>query len=199
LQSSAEKRLFNIVAKACQNSVTEIHVNDHLFDLFDGDIVLEVPPNGGSSNTIIQIEVNSINHNHGKTITFCERKNKYLKSKGVFVSRIETSVINKMKDLELEEWVKGIVSHAIAGVSSDTSNKTTSASSTIEKSTKAIGRNSNVSHPAEKIKENNDERITNLTSKPKRYFSDEQKDANNARARERRKIKSDEKKISKDL
>lgn len=199
LQSSAERRLYNIAAKVCQNSVTEIRVKSYLFNLFDGDIVLEVPPNGGSSNTIIQIEVISINHNHGKTMTFCERKTKYLKSKGVFVSRIDTFVINKMKDIELEEWVKGIVSHAITDVSSDTLDKTTSASSTIENGTKIIGYNSNVNHPAEKIKENNDESITNLTSKLRRYISDEQKNANNARARERRKIKSDEKKLIKDL
>jgi hypothetical protein len=115
-QSSGERRIYNIAIKTSRN--TDIHVNDYLFNIFGGDINLEIPSNGDIKNVIINIQVNGINHND-KTITFCERKDKYLESKGVFVSKIDISVINKMTDGEIEIWMKEIVSNTIAGVTTE--------------------------------------------------------------------------------
>jgi hypothetical protein len=41
---------------------------------------------------------------------FCKRKDKYLKSKGVFVFRMDVFQMNKMKDVEIEEWILRIIS-----------------------------------------------------------------------------------------
>ena len=103
LQSEAERRMYDIASKACQNPDIEIHTNVHLFDLFESDTILKVPSNGANNDIIINIEVDGTHHKREKKITFCERKDKYSKSKGISVARIST--LNEIKDIELEGWV----------------------------------------------------------------------------------------------
>jgi hypothetical protein len=99
----------NIAMKISENTTIEVQNNVYLFDLFESDITLSIPVNGDSMNNntcmIMNIEVDGIHHNNEKKITFCSRKDKYLKSKGVFVLRIDVSRMNQMKDIELEEWI----------------------------------------------------------------------------------------------
>ena len=67
-----------------------------------------------SKDIIINIEVDGIYHKHEKKIIFCDRKDKHLKSKGVYVSRIDVSVMDKMNDIELEQWVLQVISNVKA-------------------------------------------------------------------------------------
>jgi hypothetical protein len=108
-QSKKEKRMCRIAMEIFKNTATEVQNNVHLFDLFESDIILCIPSNGdsidGNTDTIINIEVDGIHHKNEKKIQFCRRKDKYLKTKGVFVSRMNVSKMDRMKDDEIEEWM----------------------------------------------------------------------------------------------
>jgi outer membrane murein-binding lipoprotein Lpp len=123
-QSKAEKRIFNIVTKACRDTDIEINANVHLFDLFESDVILRIPSNDGRAEIIINIEVDGIHHKREKKKTFCERKDKYLKLKGVCISRIDTSIMDDMNDIELEEWVSQLISHARTSANLDLAKRT---------------------------------------------------------------------------
>jgi hypothetical protein len=115
-QSKAEKRMCKIVMKISENTTIEVQNNTYLFDLFESDITLSIPYNGDSMNNntymIMNIEVDGIHHKNEKKILFCSRKDKYLKSKGVFVLRMDVSRMNQLKDIELEEWILRSISLA---------------------------------------------------------------------------------------
>jgi hypothetical protein len=276
-QSRAEERMYNIVTKVCRNTDIEIQANIHLFDLFESDIILRIPSNDGREETIINIEVDGIRHKLEKTITFCERKDKHLKLKGVYVSRIDTTLMDAMNNIELEEWVSRVISHASSSTSTSTStsastsaNTTASASASTSASTTAsasvstsasanvdtikqisgeflehknetiydsisdpstrnlyeiishatldlakttlkdetknifspildnINHNLSDNQPTGNLNKS-DQSIPKLPSKLKRFISDEQKIINNARARERRRIKSADSNQKKEL
>jgi hypothetical protein len=110
-QSKSERRMHKIAMRISEDTPIEIHNNIHLFDLFESDTTLHIPINGDHMNkTIINIEVDGIHHRNEKKILFCKRKDKYLKSKGVFVFRMDVFQMNKMKDIEIEEWMLRIIS-----------------------------------------------------------------------------------------
>jgi hypothetical protein len=113
-QSQIEKRMHKIATTVCQNTAIEVQNNVYLFGIFESDITLHIPPNGDSMNsdthTIINIEVDGIHHKNEKKILFCRRKDKYLKSKGIFVFRMDISRMNQMKDIELEAWILSSIS-----------------------------------------------------------------------------------------
>jgi hypothetical protein len=103
--------MHKIAMKISQDTPIEVHNNAHLFELFESDITLHIPINGDPINkTIINIEVDGIHHRNEKKKLFCKRKDKYLKSKGVFVFRMDVFQMNKMKDVEIEEWILRIIS-----------------------------------------------------------------------------------------
>jgi hypothetical protein len=110
-QSKSEKRMHKIAMKFSEDTPIEVHNNLHLFDLFESDTTLRIPINGDHINkTIINIEVDGIHHRNEKKILFCKRKDKYLKSKGVFVFRMNVFQMDNMKDIEIEEWILSIIS-----------------------------------------------------------------------------------------
>jgi hypothetical protein len=108
-QSKTEKKMCRIAMEVFRNTAIEVQNNVHLFDLFESDIILCIPSNGdsinGDTDTIINIEIDGIHHKNEKKILFCQRKDKYLKSKEVFVSRMNVSRMDKMKDIEVKEWI----------------------------------------------------------------------------------------------
>jgi hypothetical protein len=113
-QSNPEMRMHEIAMKVLQDTVIKADKNIQLFDLFESDIVLCIPSDGGDkklgNEIIINIEVDGVHHNHEKKKLFCERKDKYLKTKGVYISRIDVSTIVKMTDIEIELWVLKVIS-----------------------------------------------------------------------------------------
>jgi hypothetical protein len=96
--------LFDTIVKCTKNTDIEVHANEYLFDIFNSAIILKIPSNSYSSREImtINIEVDNIRH---KNKLFCDRKDKYLKSKGVMVCRIDVDVMTNMSGNELEEWI----------------------------------------------------------------------------------------------
>jgi hypothetical protein len=85
--------------------------NEYLFNLFESDIVLRVP-NSDRSHVTIDIEVDGIHHKQKVKERFCTLRDKYLKSQGVWVFRIDANVLSKMKDKELQTWLAKSVKSA---------------------------------------------------------------------------------------
>jgi hypothetical protein len=108
-QSKIEKRMHKIAMKIAQDKAIKVHNSVHLFDLFESDITLHISSDVDNMNsqtdTIVNIEVDGIYHRNEKKKLFCRRKDKYLKSKGVFVLRMDMSRMNQMKDVEIEKWI----------------------------------------------------------------------------------------------
>jgi hypothetical protein len=119
-QSVAGRRMYESVVKATQNNDIKIHANKYLFDLFDSDFVLYISTNDYNEDsqtpTIINIEIDGIHQNKNKL--FCRRKDEYLKSRGVFVSRINVDTVKNMEDAELEKWILETISSVNLEVSS---------------------------------------------------------------------------------
>jgi hypothetical protein len=107
-QSSAERRVHDITKIAFENAAVSISSNEYLFNIFEADIVLRVPMANivnhsqlNNSDLIINIEVDGIHHQPERKKKFCMLRDKYLKSQGVVIERIEVSVLRRMKDKEL--------------------------------------------------------------------------------------------------
>jgi hypothetical protein len=175
-QSLAEKRMYDVASKVVRTTGTITHANIHLFDLFESDIILILPSNNNSKDIIINIEVDGIYHKHEKKIIFCDRKDKHLKSKGVYVSRIDVSDMDKMNNIELEQWVLQVISNA-KSIDLDISMSGGTSGYTYENIPDSL----NIS-----LVKNQSTMKDMIPFKPKRYISEEQKNINNARARERR-------------
>jgi hypothetical protein len=104
-QSKRKERMHQIVKKRFEDTAVDVRGNVHLFDLFESEIIIFIPSDGDTrGDTTISIEVDG-DQNNEKKRTFCERKDRYLKSKDVFVLRIDASRMNGMNDIEIEEWV----------------------------------------------------------------------------------------------
>jgi very-short-patch-repair endonuclease len=56
-------------------------------------------------NLIINIEVDGTYHKQDKTKRFCMLRDEFLKAKGVTIERIDNSVLIRMNDLEVNEWI----------------------------------------------------------------------------------------------
>jgi len=104
-QSKMKERMHEVVKKRFDDTRVEVHSNVHLFDLFESDVIILIPSDGDRSDTTINIEVNDIDHKNEKKRIFCERKDKYLKSKDIFVLRMDAFRMNEMKDIEVEDWM----------------------------------------------------------------------------------------------
>jgi very-short-patch-repair endonuclease len=71
--------------------------NEFLFSIFESDLVLRVPIADEicSSNLIVNIEVDGIHHRREKKKRFCMLRDKYLRSQGVVIDRIEASTLRR--------------------------------------------------------------------------------------------------------
>jgi hypothetical protein len=93
-----KERMHKIAKKRFEDTGVEVRSNVQLFHLFESNVIIRIQSDGDRSDTTINIEVNDIDHENGRT--FCERKDKYLKSEGVFVLRMDASRMNEMKDIK---------------------------------------------------------------------------------------------------
>jgi hypothetical protein len=100
-RSSSEKRVFNMARKTFENSSISVSSNEYLFNLFEDDIILRIPMANGTSPThsvIVNIEVDGRHHLQERKKRFCMLRDKYLKSQGVYIVRIDVSFLLKMKE-----------------------------------------------------------------------------------------------------
>jgi hypothetical protein len=118
-QSDVERRVFDIAKLALANLSISVTSNEFLFSIFEGDLVLRVPIanetssiQSNSSNLIINIEVDGVHHRREKKKRFCNLRDKYLKSQGVVIERIEANKLRRMRDKEVREWIEERVANA---------------------------------------------------------------------------------------
>jgi hypothetical protein len=104
-QSKIKERVHKIAKKRFEDTGVEVRSNVQLFHLFESNVIILIPSDGDRSDTTINVEVNDVDHKNERKRTFCERKDKYLKSKGVFVLRMDASRMNEIEDIELVEWI----------------------------------------------------------------------------------------------
>ena len=145
LKSNYERNMYREIWKIFQNTDVSISSNEHLFNIFESDFILRVPFSGikmikindnksiikikkGKNELIIDknvenyftinIEVDGIHHRREKKKLFCERKDEYLRSRNVYVYRIDyindinyksTYYINE----ELKLWLLNCVDETV--------------------------------------------------------------------------------------
>jgi very-short-patch-repair endonuclease len=112
-RSAPEQRVYDIAQKSFEITFLSVSSNEHLFNLFESDIVLRVPIGdsltcfqSNDRDLIINIEIDGIHHKQERRKRFCMLRDDYLKSRGVIIERIETSTLRRMKDREVKEWVQ---------------------------------------------------------------------------------------------
>ena len=131
-QSSSEQHMHSATVKALAGSNLRVSHNEHLFGLFECDIVVRVPravdaciAEGGlgegrdsvgereEQSLVINIEVDGVHHRREKKKRFCKMRDEYLVSRGVVIERMEISTLRAMSEQEVEEWVLGITAKVL--------------------------------------------------------------------------------------
>ena len=141
-QSRSEQRMHTAAMKALGGSNFHVSHNEHLFGLFECDIVVRLPraveahSEEGSrdigqgrdlerervqehgevpeeQSLIINIEVDGVHHQREKKKRFCRLRDEYLQSRGVGIARIEVSVLSAMSEHEVEGWVLDATAKAL--------------------------------------------------------------------------------------
>ena len=138
-QSHSEERMHTAAMRAFGGSKLLVSHNEHLFGLFECDIVVRVPRAAvdthseedsrgisqghdlernrvqvrGEQSLIINIEVDGVHHRQEKKKRFCRLRDEYLQSRGVVIARIEVSALNAMSEHEVEEWVLDATAKAL--------------------------------------------------------------------------------------
>ena len=111
-RSNVERRMHTVLTRVFDKSDIALSSNEHLFNLFEADIILRVPSASGDS-LVINIEVDGIHHLREKKIKFCFLRDGYLKSRGVVVYRITASALRDMSDDEIQSWTLDRVASAL--------------------------------------------------------------------------------------
>jgi hypothetical protein len=118
-QSAPEQRVHTLAKMAFDSSFMSVSSNEYLFNLFESDIVLRILINNelplcqsNNSELIINIEIDGVHHRQEKKKRFCVLRDKYLKSQGVFIERIQASTLRRKKDQEVKEWLQEKVKDA---------------------------------------------------------------------------------------
>jgi hypothetical protein len=119
-QSKEARKVHDICLDIFQERGIEVDSNVYLFDLFESDLVIYIPlihkkltlKNIKQIDTILNIEIDGIYSKSKKKLAFCRMKDECLKSKGVFVSRIDALRVSDMTVKEVKKWllreVKGV-------------------------------------------------------------------------------------------
>jgi hypothetical protein len=118
-RTDAEERVYDILKMVFNNSNISISSNEYLFNLFESDIVLRIPIVNDSSSSksrerdlIINIEVDGIHHKQERKKRFCMLRDKYLEAQDVVIERIDASVLSRMEDKKIKDWIQERVAEA---------------------------------------------------------------------------------------
>ena len=109
-----EKRLEMIIRKMITNSDIELAVGKYLLNLFEGDLILKIPQKSDNikNYSIVNIEIDGMNHLHPTKKRFCSLRDNYLKSKNILVVRIEAHTLRNLSDRKIKDWILGILSYS---------------------------------------------------------------------------------------
>ena len=135
-QSRGERRMHAATMKSFGESNTRVSHNEHLFGLFECDLVVRIPravnartgkedqkrgeggEGGGGGrereeSLLLNIEVDGVHHRRENKKRFCTLRDEYLQSRGVVIARVEVSRLNAMNDQDLKKWVTDIAAKAL--------------------------------------------------------------------------------------
>ena len=127
-QSRSEQRMHIAMMKALGESNMRVSHNEHLFGLFECDIVVRIPravdartvredreghADGREDCLIVNIEVDGVHHRREKKKRFCRLRDGYLQSRGVVIERMEVSALDAMSEQELKKWVMDVTAKAL--------------------------------------------------------------------------------------
>jgi hypothetical protein len=127
-QSRSERHMYKATMKALGESNMRVSHNEHLFGLFECDIVVRIPraviartvsedreghADGREESLIVNIEVDGVHHRRERTKRFCRLRDGYLQSRGVVIERMDVSVLNAMSEQELKKCVMDITAKAL--------------------------------------------------------------------------------------
>ena len=120
--------MYTAVMKALDESNMRVSHNEHLFGLFECDMVVRIPraaiartveegreghADGREESLIISIEVDGVHHHRENKKRFCRLRDGYLQSRGVVIERMEASALNAMSEQEVKKWVMDITAKAL--------------------------------------------------------------------------------------
>ena len=112
--SQAERRLYAAVTKALENSSMIVSSGNNLMNLFEGDIVIQIPvTNQKEESLIFNIEVDGTCHQDERRRVFNNARDAYLRTGGIVVERLEVATMNKMDDSERTDWIMEKIANAV--------------------------------------------------------------------------------------
>ena len=118
IRSTNEVRVRNIATTLFQNSRILMSFNGFLFGLFETDLVLKIPSTGSSidDSFYINIEMEGLYHKQQRRERFRILRDRYLKSQGVVIERIDLLTLRQMDDAELMKWLLSRVTAATSAI-----------------------------------------------------------------------------------
>ena len=117
IRSTNEERVHTVATTLFQNSRILLSFNGFLFGLFETDVVLKVPVAGAADPNeffYLNIEMDGIYHKIQRRERFRVLRDKYLKSRGVVVERIDVLTLRQMDEVQLMKWLLSRVTAATA-------------------------------------------------------------------------------------
>ena len=117
-----EQRMHRAALKILEQSRATVSINEYFFDMFESDVVVRIPFVGSTDEAeasaddkwlVINIEVHGINSRQERKKKFCKLRDAYLKSRGVSVHRVHVSVVIKMDDNEVDQWVLDAIAKSL--------------------------------------------------------------------------------------
>jgi len=135
-KSKEEEKIYGIIKKSFSELSVKVALNNRILNLFDNDIVLSIAVNdvypawNGEKRTnhernlnidtnenkerlILNIEIDGLTQRNDKNIRYRNLRDSYLKSKGIYIVRVQASDIRKVGELEFSRWLIRIVTHYI--------------------------------------------------------------------------------------
>jgi hypothetical protein len=127
-QLRSERHMYKATMKALGESNMHVSHNEHLFGLFECDIVVQIPravnartvredregvADGREESLIVNIEVDGVHHRREKEKRFCRLRDGYLQSRGAVIERMEVSALDAMSEQELKKWMIDITAKAL--------------------------------------------------------------------------------------
>ena len=121
-RSNVEMKMHRAALSILGQSSATISSNEYLFDMFESDIVVRIPfvvstdeaeVSADCKYLVINIEVDGMHHRQEKKIKFRKQRDAYLKSRGVVVHSIDSSLVYKMESSQVEHWLLGAIAESL--------------------------------------------------------------------------------------
>lgn len=105
VRSTNEGRVHSVVKTLLENSKILVSFNGYLFGLFETDLVLKIPTGDNIGHFFLNIEMTGVYHKQQKRERFCAIRDRYLRSIGVIIVRVDSLILRQMDDGDLMMWL----------------------------------------------------------------------------------------------